>query len=114
MIDFQDSNELMTLANKNIELSKEYAEIKRDQGTAQVYFGLKLANLYKEGGETKTAYDKIILTLIISEEDNKKYRELIMSEYHAKALEKIMNANSEKLMLSMSLIKNKQKILGES
>ena len=114
MIDFQDSKELVEIANKNIELSKLYETVKRDHSESQIYFDLKLAGFYrKELIETKIAYEKAILLLVIAPEDETMYKKLITAQHHAKSIEKIMNANSEKLMLSMSLIKNKQKILGE-
>lgn len=114
MIDFQDSRALMELGNKNIELAKLYENIKKDHSEAQIYFDLKLAAAYHGSLlETKIAYEKAILLLVENEEDIAIYRKLRTSEHRAKSLEKTMNANSEKLMLCMSLIKNKQKIMGE-
>ena len=115
MIDFCDSKDLIELANKNIELSKLCETVKRDHSEAQIYFDIKLAKFYqKELIETKIAYEKAVLLLVIGPEDEVMYKKLVTAQHHAKAVEKIMNANSEKLMLSMSLIKNKQKILGEN
>ena len=101
MIDFCDSKDLMELANKNIELSRLYETVKRDHSEAQIYFDLKLARFYqKEMIETKIAYEKAVLLLIITPEDEDMYEKLVKAQHHAKAVEKIMISRSEPWNLS--------------
>jgi hypothetical protein len=113
VIDFNDSVQLMEIANKNIELSEKYQEIRRKYADSKIAVDSMLAVAYSDAQiDKKYSYDKALLLLLAdqkTEEFQTYYNDLIKSEHEYKALEKVLTANSEKLILCQSLIKNQKR-----
>lgn len=113
MIDWHDSEGLNVLADKNIELAMAYSEARNDFADAKYALDIILSNAYATKEiDSKVAYEKALLLLMPGEkkkEVEQYYRVLLASESRYKGLERVIEANKDKLVLAMSLQKNQAK-----
>lgn len=112
-MDWNDSKLLSDQANETIRIANEYRSVRKQWADAKLLLDCELALKYASNEvPTKLAYEKA-LVLIYQEaftsgkqEIVKAYKDYVRMEADYKGLEKVLDANQNRISLCQSLIKN--------
>lgn len=113
-VDWNDSTTLSNRANEIIQLANEYRKTRKLYADAKFFLDIRLAIKYKNKTlNRKLSYEKALIMLCedsIGQEDEDvvltAYKDFIEKEADYKGLERVIEANQNRLSLCQSLIKN--------
>ena len=107
MSEQQNFDNLNAIADNNIRLSEQYRVARFAAGKAKYALDAILASKYSKGSiDLKIAYGKAIILLCSeSEECLEYYKTYILERAKYKALERVIEANKDKLSINQSIFK---------